>query len=485
MLRSAEPDTYQSEEGPVLLVLVAKYRELDLESAARLSNISSKIGRHLTASSSAVTGSVVLSTCNRFEIYCETGPAQDIDAACAAVREAVSHCSGLSRIQLTTLFELIDGPSVAEHLFTAATGLQSIVAGEREIAGQVRRALSDAQRAGTAGGRLIRLFEGASRAAKEVGTCTTLSATGRSIADVALDLATSGWDFPSVAGRSVILFGTGAYAGCVLDILRSRGCSEVLVFSRSGRAQAFVAARQGTALAPDDLPAAAARADLLIGCSGTGARISASELMPVDPKEHRPLTVIDLVPSRDFDSSVAELPGIDLITLESVRRAAPKADADTLHHAQTLVRRAAQRFAEQERTRIVDTAIVALRQHIHQVLDTEMDRVTQKQGCSASTEEVNAALRRIVRQLLHVPTVRARQLAVAGRQDEYVAALETLFGIRVGSGSDQESGHEGHPDLESVVTRGCGPVRGACNRAGTNASGVCPKLCNAPVPLSW
>ncbi|MBG6182159.1 glutamyl-tRNA reductase [Arthrobacter sp. CAN_A214] len=481
MLRVAEPDIQQAED-PVLLVLVARYRELDLESAARLSAVASRIAPHLSANSSAVAGSVVLSTCNRFEIYCEIGPTWDVDAVRAAALEAVSHCSGVPLLQLTTLFEHIDGPSVAEHLFSVGTGLESIVTGEREIAGQVRRALSEAQRAGTASGRLIRLFEGASRTAKEVGVRTTLSTAGRSIAAVALDLATAGYDSPSLSGTSVIIFGTGAYAGCVLDILKSRGCSNVLIFSRSGRAQAFVTARQGNVVALEDLPAAAAGADLLIGCSGTGARVSASEIIPAEREEHHPLTVIDLVPSRDFDSSVAELPGIELITLESVRRAAPEADAETLCHAQTLVRRAAHRFAEQERIRVVDAAIVALRRHVHQILDTEMERATQQHGCTASTEEVNAALRRMIRQLLHVPTVRARQLATAGRQDEYTAALETLFGIRLSSGSDEESGREPHPELEPVVPRACGPVRGSCSRAGTSASGVCPRLCTVPAP---
>ena len=92
---------------------------------------------------------------------------------------------------------------------------------------------------------------------------------------------------------------------------------------------------------------------------------------------------------------------------------------------------AASAFEQEREARSVDSAIVALRRHTMNVLDAEMEKVRARHGCTAAAEEVEFALRRMVKQLLHVPTVRARELAANGQQDDYVAALEALYGITV------------------------------------------------------
>ena len=430
-VHAADPETFDPDVGPVLLVLVAKYRDLDIESATRLQAVSSELGQNLLASSSAVSGSVVVSTCSRLEIYCEVASREHIDAVCSEALGSVRLCTRLPVAQLASLFEHSSGASAAEHLFGVAAGLDSVVVGERQVAGQVRRALAAAQAAGTASGLLVRLFQEASRTGKEVGARTALSSASRSIAYVALELAAAGAAHPSLADASVVLFGTGSYAVCVAEILRNSRCPAISVFSQSGRAEAFVASRGGTALTARELPAAVARADIIIGCSGTETRIGAAQLAGWRDVTGRTLIVIDLAPSHDFDPRVADLPGVELITLDSVRFAAPPADAEALRLAGALVRQAALRFEKQEGLRVVDAAIVALRGHVHQVLEAEMARVMEEHGCGAQAEDVNLAMRRIVRRLLHIPTVRARELASDGRQHEYAAALEALFGLSI------------------------------------------------------
>ena len=425
---------------------------------------------------------MVLSTCNRFEIYCELPSLAGLDAARADVLDAVVLCSGLPRIRLAALFEELRGAAAVEHLFAVAAGLDSVVVGEREVAGQVRRALADAQAAGTASGRLGRLFQAASRTAKDVGAQTTLSSAGRSIAAVALDLAGAGTKQAGTGGTSAVLFGTGAYAGCVAGLLKTRKYSDVSVFSHSGRADAFVAARGGRAVSARQLPAAVAGADLVIGCSGSGARIDAAALARWREGADRPLTVIDLAPSHDFDPHVAELPGVELITLESIHLAAPPADAEALRHARALVRQAAHRFEEQDTVRAVDTAVVALREHLHQVLRSEMDRVGKQHGRGASADDVNLALRHLIRRLLHTPTVRARELAALGRQDDYTAALEALFGLSVqaGSRSTTVGGNPAGParvPAEEPEEKAPEPAKTVCG--GTRGPGAgCPGTCS-------
>ena len=145
----------------------------------------------------------------------------------------------------------------------------------------------------------------------------------------------------------------------------------------------------------------------------------------------QPLIAIDLALTHDFDPAVGELDGVELLTLESVRLAAPQEQAESLAQASSIVSGAAVAFEQEREVRSVDSAIVALRRHTMNVLDAEMEKVRARHGCTAAAEEVEFALRRMVKQLLHVPTVRARELASNGQQDDYVAALETLYGITV------------------------------------------------------
>ncbi|MHA7278968.1 glutamyl-tRNA reductase [Arthrobacter sp. MDT2-2] len=415
----------------VLLSLVATHSNVDLETVARLSVGAPQVPSAVLADDRAVSGAVVLATCNRFEIYAEAPSDDDVEAARSAIVSTISEYSGIPEQSVSSSFETHTGQDVAEHLFAVGAGLDSAVIGEREIAGQVRRALIDAQGSGAASGGLVRLFQAASKTAKDVGAQTALGSRGRSIVSVALELAGDISEDADWSAKTVVVFGTGAYAGATMAALRERGCTDISVFSSSGRAEAFVATRGGTAVAAADLPGAMRRADVVIGCSGSDARIDAADIERIRTGSNRPLVIIDLALSHDFDPAVGTLAGVELITLESVRAAAPEEQADALTQASDLVREAARSFQEQQNTRAMNAAIVALRRHTQAVLDSEMERVRAQHGCTAAAEEVEFALRRMVRQLLHVPTVRARELAAEGRQDDYTAALEALYGIDV------------------------------------------------------
>lgn len=419
----------------VLFSLVATHADIDLETVARLS-----------AGSAAVSSStVVLATCNRFEIY---SAAENPATARTEMEATLAHATGFAPSLVSSSFKLLTGPDVAKHLFAVASGLDSAVVGEREIAGQVRRALIDAQTAFPVPGPLVRLFQTASRTAKDVGSQTALGSQGRSIVSVALDLAgdssATAWD-----QRKAVVFGTGAYAGVTMALLRERGVSDLSVYSSSGRAADFVASRGGTAA--QSLEEALGSADLVIGCSGSDQRVSAETLADIRRRSGtagEPLSVIDLALSRDFDPAITELPGVELLTLETVRLAAPSEQESALQQAQVIVSQAAADFELSIATRSVDTAIVALRKHTMAVLDAEMERVRAQHGCTAAAEEVEFALRRMVKQLLHGPTVRARELTAAGQQAEYIAALQALYGIELESPTPAAQPVESIPAVE-------------------------------------
>ena len=264
--------------------LVASHHDLDLDTVARLSAGATGVGPALPGSGAA--GAVVLATCNRVEIYAEADAA-GVEAARAGLLSAVAASTSLPDEDVHTAFRTLDADATARHLFEVGAGLDSAVVGEREIAGQVRRALTAAQEAGTASGPLVRLFESATRTAKDVGSRTALGAAGRSVVSVALDLAEELRGLTDAAaqrdfwaGATILLIGTGAYAGTTLAQLADRGATTVGVHSASGRAEQFVADRGGWALAlgGEAVAGAVAEADVIIGSSGGERQISPERL---------------------------------------------------------------------------------------------------------------------------------------------------------------------------------------------------------------
>ncbi|MGO2633043.1 MAG: glutamyl-tRNA reductase [Galactobacter sp.] len=410
----------------VLMSLIASHAELDLETVARLSAASSELSHRRLP---GVAGTVVVSTCNRFEVYAELHEGADSDATRAEFVNSVAATTSLPSASVSRALTTLTGYDAVRHLFSVASGLDSAVVGEREIAGQVRRALTDAQRAGTVTGHLSKLFQTASRTAKAVQSSTTLGSRGKSIVSVALDLATD-LEPGSWASREVVLFGTGAYAGATLSLLQERGTGRIGVYSASGRAEAFTASRTGDAVSDEDLADRLATADVIIGCSGGSQRLDVDDLAELD-RGNKPLVAIDLALSRDFAPELDTVDGVTLLTLESVRMAAPTEQVESLRTARHIVDSATEDFTKAHRQRGADAAIVALRKHTQSVLESEIEKVRSQHGCTAAAEEVEFAMRRMVKQLLHTPMVRAREAAAEGNLESFTAGLDALYGIDV------------------------------------------------------
>lgn len=421
----------------VMFSLVAAHTWLDLETVAQLASGASEVSEAVCPDK--ISGLVTLSTCNRVELYAEAGT-KDVEQAADEILNTIAESTDLPYEDVASAFRLYRNDAAVRHLFEVGSGLKSAVVGEREIAGQVRRALAEAREAGHVTGSLTKLFETASRTAKDIGAQTALGSTGRSIVSVALDLATELRAGTSIVGArrfwedaNILLVGTGAYAGTTLAQLEARGAKHVAVHSSSGRAQQFVEDRGGWAMAlgGSDVEGAFTEADVLIGVSGGERTVSAQQLEQLREGATHRLTVLDLALTHDFDPAIGDLPAVDLITLESVKMAAPSEQQAAITQAQQLVDRAVDEYLTDKRERSATDAIVTLRGHTMAVLEEEMARVRERHGCTAAAEEVQLAMRRMVRQMLHEPTIRARQAAANGTLDEYEAALETVFGLDV------------------------------------------------------
>ena len=399
----------------MLLCLTANHRNASFDLLEKLSIGAPSAVTTLVEGSAFVSGAVVLATCNRFEAYL------DIDepltsATAVAVQSTIdimSEASGVLSDDLRASVTVISGDAVAGHLFAVTSGLESVVVGEDEISGQVGRALGAARASGTTSPVLDRLFQTAAHTSRDVKNRTALGGAGRSLVRLALELASS--RVTDWAQTRVLVVGTGQYAATTLGALRDRGATDIRVFSPSGRAAKF-AAKYDVAFEPA-LGAAIATADVVVTCTSTMA------ISPADISNGMRRLVIDLGLPRNVDPAVASMPGVELLDLELISKHAPIEELTASADARALVGDAAALFTS---AATVEPAIVALRSHIFDLLDTEIERAERRPGDSTDTV---SALRHLAGVLLHGPSVRARELAREGRGDEFVAALDALYGI--------------------------------------------------------
>ncbi|WP_342372131.1 glutamyl-tRNA reductase [Propioniciclava soli] len=377
------------------------------------------LGRRLVEATPGIAGALVLSTCNRVEVYLQS------DLPLAAVAEAVRRdlTSGPDAPADVALLELADADAI-DHLFHVTAGLDSMVVGDREVAAQVRRALLEARTARTASGLLVSVVEQALRTARLVTQRTRLATRGRSVVSVALDLVPRAWQ----ASR-VLIVGTGAYAGAVVADLAERGCRDVAVFSHSGRAEAFARSHPGVRAVADPLSGAMVDADVVVACRGSGVpAVLAEEVREaVAARDHRELVLVDLAVGRDVELACADLPGALLLDLETISRHVPDAAHRDVIRARELVRTGVAEALARLRGREMDPAVIALRDTVHDMVADEIDRLPLERGLTR--EEAAHALRRLAARLVHVPSVRARKAAVEGRSEEYLWALSELWGL--------------------------------------------------------
>lgn len=409
-------------------MLGVSHHDVDLDLLSRLSLAEDGLAARLTSSHPHVRGAVVLSTCNRFEIYL------DLDRFHSAVdftMDSVAASSGVELRVVVDRMSVLLGTQAAQHLFSVASGLESMVVGEDEIAGQVRRALAVARQQGTTNPTLERLLQYALAASKAVTYSTGLGAAGRSIVGVGLDLLER--RHGPLEGRRALVLGTGAYARVVVASLQRRGCTSVDVYSASGQATLFAATHPVRPVPDEGLVDAVAAADVVVATSGgTHHLIDADLISAARPASSSPLPIMDLALSSDVHPDVSALPEADLIDLELIGRHAPEEHSTAILQAQDIVLRAVEEFEAHERGRTADHAVVAMRAHVMTIINEELDRIRGRVD-PETAEEVARSLRRVSNAILHQPSVRARELARSGDFGEYRRAIHTLFGIDVGS----------------------------------------------------
>lgn len=395
----------------MLLCLTANHRNASFELLEKLSVTAPDAMAGLVDATDVVHGAVVLATCNRFEAYLEIVDGSAVTAA-EAVVDVVSRASNVPSAELRNAVTVLARDEVVTHLFAVTSGLESVVVGEDEIAGQVGRALQRAREDGTTSGDLEQLFQRATQTSRGVKTRTSVGVAGRSLVRLGLELANS--RIPDWSLTRVLIVGTGQYAATTVTALRDRGVTMISVFSPSGRGDAF-GGKYGIGV-ERDLAGAILGADVILTCTATTV-IGTSAIIGTERR-----LVIDLGMPRNVDPAIVSLPGIELLDLETISLHAPVEELTATADARELVSDAAARYNAE---RSIEPAVVALRSHIFELLDREIERAN-KRGAGPETE---AALRHLASVLLHTPSVLGRQAALDGHGQDFVDGLEAVFGV--------------------------------------------------------
>ncbi len=395
---------------------------------------------------------VVLATCNRVEVYADT---EGFHAGVDAVSDLLARTSGVPLDDLKRhLYVHWEGQAVL-HLFEVACGLDSMVVGESQILGQLRRAYATA-RDGGAGPTLHELFQKALKVGKRAHSETGIDGAGRSLVTVGLERAVEA--VGPLTGRKVLVIGAGSMGALAGATLRRAGCGDVVVANRTpDRAERLAATLEGRGIGLDELDTAFVDADVVVSSTGATGLVVSRELVEraVDKRGGRPLAILDLALPRDIDPTVRELPGVTLVDLASLQQvlATTEVGAD-VEAARGIVTQEVGDFLAWQRAAKIAPTVVALRSRAEELVAAELTRLAGRLPDldAAASAEVQATVRRVVDKLLHTPTVRVKELHEAPEGLSYADALRELFGLDRAAPAAVTA-----TPLHTVVDTGTGP----------------------------
>jgi glutamyl-tRNA reductase len=401
---------------------------------------------------------VTISTCNRTELYMVVG--NPVEAESRALAMLASQ-AGIRLSEFAPSIYSLRNCDAARHLYRVTAGLDSMIVGEAEVQGQVKRAYEAALARETVGPLTNHLFKAALATGKRVRTETAIGERQLSLPAVAVALARE--RLGDLTGRVVVIVGTGETGELAARALADSGARPVFVASRR-RDRALSLARRygGESMMFDELPRALERADILVAATASPhLLLEARELAEVmTSRAGRHLLLIDLAVPRDVDSACGELDGVSLYDIDDLQavvtrnRRVRQAEA---RKAEGIVEQEIQHFAAWLGSLEVLPTVTALRVHASEIASQVVSENAGKwEGASArDLERVDAIARTIVNRLLHGPTARLRELR-DDRVHARMAMIRDLFGLEVESGaaSDRRPAAEALAEVRELRPRG-------------------------------
>jgi glutamyl-tRNA reductase len=384
------------------------------------------------AAADAVGESVVLTTCNRLEVYAE---ALTFHGAVAAIGESLAEVTGVDRTELTShLYVHFEDRAVA-HAFSVAAGLESMAVGEAQVLGQLRDALRAGQRAGTVGESLNSLLQQALRVGKRAHHETAIDTVSRSLVEAGLDEAER--RLGDLRSRTVLVLGAGGMSSLAATTAARRGVDGILIANRTlTRGERLAETTGGRAVAIDRLVEAIAEADVVVSSTGSAQYLVSADLVAAAAATRDQNRVfVDLALPHDVEPNVADLPGTTLIGLADLGAILEeRADVETLPEVQAvrdLVTGEVAAYLASRMVKSVAPTVAALRSRAAAVVASEMERLDHRLPDldEATREEFQHSVHRVVEKLLHTPTVRVKELTSDGHGEDYAAALRELFDL--------------------------------------------------------
>ena len=419
-----------------------------LEQAVVSGDTLSKLIRDVSHSPN-VGGTFVVSTCNRVEVYAEV---DKFHGGVSSICDLLARHSGIPLSELTPNLYVHYEDRAVQHLLAVACGLESMVVGESQILGQVRRALAEAREHSTLSRGLGELGTLALRTARRAHAETGIDQAGVNLVSIGLGVARSRLapgpaDSPRpLAGLRVLIVGAGSMSSLAATTATRMGAAHIVVANRTAdRAGRLAAAVGGSTADLTDLAGPVAGADLVISCTGAAGVLLGADLVTEAlarrGQPDRPLVLLDLAMPRDVDPAVAALPGVHLVGLDTLGDPAAGAgdapelaglatrDADVDAVRAIVAEDFEARVSAVHAARVAPT-VVALRAKAALVVDAELARLAGRLPADHRTlDEVERAMRRVVDKLLHAPTVRVKELAGSPGGAAYEDALRVLFDL--------------------------------------------------------
>ena len=376
-----------------------------------------------------VSEAVVLSTCNRIEVYVF---AETFHGAFQNVRDFLSETAHIPPEQFSDALYAHYEADAVSHLFSVACGLDSAVLGENEIQGQVKSAWETARLEGTCGTSLNSLFRHAAEVGKRARTETGISQHITSVSHAAVALAAERLD--GLSGRRLMVLGAGDMGEGMASSLTKSGAAEVVVANRTtGRAEELAQRIGGRAVSLDEMAADLAVVDVLLTSTGASSLIlehcDVAEIMA--QRANRPLLIVDVAVPRDVDPAAGDLDGVTLLDMDDLRAFADRGLRERraeLDRVRSIIDDEVSRYLDYSSAREAAPLIAAFRTRAEVLRKEELDRHTV--GLSpAEREAVEAATRGLMGKLLHEPTVRLKDAAGSPRGDRLAEALRDLFDL--------------------------------------------------------
>lgn len=388
-----------------------------------------------------VQEAVVLSTCNRTEVYLVISDPVEAESC---VLGMLSRRAEIAPTELAEHLYSRRDLDAARHLFRVAAGLESMIVGETEILSQVKRSYEVALEEGMTGLLINRLFREAIAAGKRARHETGVSESRISVSSVAVELAAN--VLGNLSERRVLVIGAGETGELTAGALAERGVNTVFVANRHyDRAIGLAERFGGTALRFDELPDELEQADIVVSSTASPHTVVDHEEMALvmQAREGRPLLVIDTAVPRDFDPATRSLPGVHLYDIDDLQTVVEQnisgREAEALRAA-AVVEEDLQRFARWLSSLEVVPTIAALRELANSIVAQALAENHSKWRAMTDEdrERVELMTGAIVNRLLHGPTVKLKQAAAEGTGHQYVQALRELFGFELGESGREE-----------------------------------------------